>query len=464
MKFLLLATTALAAATSPTTHALVERQGAVLQADVVAIVSNVDALQKAVSSFQGAQQADGLVASSQAVVSSITKATTDAKSSPPLTEGEALDLTGPIGDLINKVNATVETLLSKKQVLAASGRGCEVLPQLQAQEAGTKAFLAALTPKLPKTLQDLAPQLSAPIIASLAKGMAAFKDVQCASATTSTTKAATATATSASASASASTTTVGTTTAAVTTTTATVTTTTTAAESTAPGTATGTTSTGTTATGTAPGTAPGTVTSVATATETQSCPPAETVTETKTEPCDTETAGPTGGHGTKTTDGSGSQPTGGNGGNPGSQPTGGNGENPGSQPTGGNGENPGSQPTGGNGENPGSQPTGGNGENPGSQPTGGNGENPGSQPTGGNGENPGSQPTGDNRGNPGSGGSGPEPTTLVPVPTGDNSGSTSPAGSSPTSPVVVAGAARGQVCFFSATFAVIVGVIGAVAL
>ncbi|GAB0138443.1 hypothetical protein EsDP_00006678 [Epichloe bromicola] len=403
MKFLLLATTALAAATSPTTHALVERRGPVLKADISAIVSNVAALQNAVSDFQGAQQADGLVASSQAVVSSITKATTDAKSSPTLSDNEAEDLIGPIGDLIKMVNATVESLISKKQVLAASGRGCDVLPQLQAQEAGTKAFTDALTPKLPKSFRDFAPQLSALIVASLAKGMAAFKDVQCTSATTSTTRAATATSASASTtraaaatSASASTTTVGTTT--------------TAAGSTAIGTATGTapgTATGTapgTATGTAPGTAPGTVTSVATATETQSCPPPETVTETETEPCDTETAGPTGGHGTKTTDGSGSQPTGDHRGNP------------------------------------------------------------GSQPTGGHGENPGSQPTGDHRGNPGSGGSGPEPTTLVPVPTGDNGGSTSPAGSSPTSPVVVAGAARGQVCFFSVTFAAIVGAIGAVAL
>ncbi|EFY88114.1 antigenic cell wall galactomannoprotein, putative [Metarhizium acridum CQMa 102] len=415
MKFLLFASTALA---------LVRRQGDVLSADVAAIVTSVTALQTQVNNFQGAAQADALIAASDGVVAAIKKGIADANASPPLTQEEAFTLVPPLNNLIGVVNKTVGALVAKKQIFADSGRGCEVYPQLVKQGADSKAFSDALVAKVPDALKGIAGQISAPILQSLADGAAAFKDVDNGGGGTS-----------ASSSASNSATQTGTA----------------SGTATSSGSATGTETSGA-ATGTtepcATETGSKTHTASATATATGSEPCDETTTVevpvTETIPCTT-----TGGSGSQTSGGSGSQPTGGSGshptGGPGSQPTGGSG----SQPTGGSG----SQPTGGSGTS-GSQPTGGSG----SQPTGGSG----SQPTGGSGC-PGCAP---GETSPGSG-SGPNPTTLVPVPSGGEGGHGGSGGNggnggspSPSSPVIVAGASRGEIPL-AVAIAAIVGAVGA---
>ncbi|KAG8406451.1 hypothetical protein J3458_021283 [Metarhizium acridum] len=182
MKFLLFASTALA---------LVRRQGDVLSADVATIVTSVTALQTQVNNFQGAAQADALIAASDGVVAAIKKGIADANASPPLTQEEAFTLVPPLNNLIGVVNKTVGALVAKKQIFADSGRGCEVYPQLVKQGADSKAFSDALVAKVPDALKGIAGQISAPILQSLADGAAAFKDVECAATSTTATQSST---------------------------------------------------------------------------------------------------------------------------------------------------------------------------------------------------------------------------------------------------------------------------------
>lgn len=320
MKFLLFASTALA---------LVKRQGDVLQADVNAIIANVNSLQTTINDFKGVEQADALVAASEAVVSAIQKAATDAKASPPLSYDDIALFIDPLANLIPVVQATVTTLVDKKQLFVDSGRGCEVYPQLIAQQTATQAFSDNIVPKVPDELKDIASQIAVPILQSLSDGAAAFKDVQCAATSTSSSAAATSTTISASSSEPPATTTTasqGST-----------------ASNTSSGSQTGTasetgTATQTSATASATETGSKTHSGSATATGTEPCDvtTAVEVDTTETVPCTTETGSgsqPTGSSGCKecgpgeTSPGSGSGPgattltpiaSGGNGGNGGS--------------------------------------------------------------------------------------------------------------------------------------------------
>ncbi|EFY95777.2 hydrophobic surface binding protein A family protein [Metarhizium robertsii] len=395
MKFLLFASTALA---------LARRQGDVLSADVAAIVTSVTALQTRVNEFQGAAQADALIAASNGVVAAIKKGTADARASPSLSQDEAFGLVPPLQNLIGVVNKTVGDLVAKKRVFADSGRGCEVYPQLVEQRVDSQAFSDALVAKVPDALKGIAGQISAPILKSLADGAAAFKDVVCAATSTSATQSATISVSSTASSAGSVTTTGGGTSVSSPASTSGAQTGSASGTATEPGSATGTktsgTATGTTATGSKTRTGFGT----ATATASESCGETTTVQVpvTETIPC-------------TTTGGSGSHPTGG----------------PGSQPSSGSGP----QPTGGSGC-PGCAP----GQ---TSPGSGSGPHPTSTlvpiPSGGEGGHGGS---GGNGGSGGSGGSGAHP--------------------SPSSPVIVAGAPRGEIPLaVHVAMAAIVGAVGA---
>ncbi|KID74340.1 Cell wall mannoprotein 1 [Metarhizium brunneum] len=403
MKFLLFASTALA---------LIRRQGDVLSADVAAIVTSVTALQARVNEFQGAAQADALIAASKGVVAAIKKGTADARASPSLSQDEAFSLVPPLQNLIGVVNKTVGDLVTKKHVFADSGRGCEVYPQLVEQKIDSQAFSDALVNKVPEALKGIAGQISAPILKSLADGAAAFKDVECAATSTGATQSSTISVSSTVSSAGSVTTTGGGTSVSSPASTSGAQTGSASGTATEPGSATGTktpgTATGTTETGPKTRTGSGT----ATATASESCGETTTVQVpvTETVPC-------------TTTGGSGSHPTGG----PGSQPSSGSG----SQPTGGSGP----QPTGGSGC-PGCAP----GQ---TSPGSGSGPNPTGTlvpiPSGGEGGHGGS---GGNGGSGGSGGSGAHP--------------------SPSSPVIVAGAPRGEIPLaVHVAMAAIVGAVGA---
>ncbi|KAH0593248.1 hypothetical protein MHUMG1_08970 [Metarhizium humberi] len=408
MKFLLFASTALA---------LARRQGDVLSADVVAIVTSVTALQTRVDEFQGAAQADALIAASNGVVAAIKKGTADARASPSLSQDEAFGLVPPLQNLIGVVNKTVGDLVAKKRVFADSGRGCEVYPQLVEQRTDSQAFSDALVAKVPDALKGIAGQISAPILKSLADGAAAFKDVVCAATSTSATQSSTISVSSTASSASSVATTSngggGGTSVSSPASTSGAQTGSASGTATEPGSATGTktsgTATGTTETGSKTRTGSGTAT--ATTSESGGETTTVQVPVTETVPC------------TTTTGGSGSHPTGG----------------------------PGSQPSSGSG----SQPSTGSGP----QPTGGSGC-PGCAP---------------GQTSPGSG-SGPHPTsTLVPIPSGGegghggsggNGGSGGSGGSgahpSPSSPVIVAGAPRGEIPLaVHVAMAAIVGAVGA---
>ncbi|KAK9442274.1 Heterokaryon incompatibility [Metarhizium brunneum] len=395
MKFLLFASTALA---------LVRRQGDVLSADVAAIVTSVTALQARVNEFQGAAQADALIAASKGVVAAIKKGTADARASPSLSQDEAFGLVPPLQNLIGVVNKTVGDLVTKKHVFADSGRGCEVYPQLVEQQADSQAFSDALVSKVPDALKGIAGQISAPILKSLADGAAAFKDVVCAATSTGATQSLTISVSSTASSAGSVTTTGGGTSVSSPASTSGAQTGSASGTATEPGSATGTktsgTATGTIETGSKTRTGSGT----ATATASESCGETTTVKVpvTETVPC-------------TTTGGSGSHPTGG----------------PGSQSSSGSGP----QPTGGSGC-PGCAP----GQ---TSPGSGSGPNPTSTlvpiPSGGEGGHGGS---GGNGGSGGSGGSGASP--------------------SPSSPVIVAGAPRGEIPLaVHVAMAAIVGAVGA---
>lgn len=392
MKFLLFASTALA---------LAKRQGDVLSADVAAIVASVTALQTRVNEFQGAAQADALIAASNGVVAAIKKGTADARASPSLSQDEAFGLVPPLQNLIGVVNKTVGDLVAKKRVFADSGRGCEVYPQLVEQRIDAQAFSDALVAKVPDALKGIAGQIAAPILKSLADGAAAFQDVVCAATSTSATQSSTISVSSTASSAGSVTTTGGGTSVSSPASTSGAQTGSASGTATEPGSATGTktsgTATGTTETGSKTRTGSGT----ATATASESCGETTTVKVpvTETVPC------------TTTTGGSGSHPTGG----------------------------------------PGSQPSSGSGP----QPTGGS-SCPGCAP---------------GQTSPGSG-SGPHPSTLVPIPSGGEGGHGGSGGNggsggsgahpSPSSPVIVAGAPRGEIPLaVHVAMAAIVGAVGA---
>ncbi|KAF5139107.1 Cell wall mannoprotein 1 [Metarhizium anisopliae] len=391
MKFLLFASTALA---------LVQRQGDVLSADVAAIVTSVTALQARVNEFQGAAQADALIAASKGVVAAIKKGTADARASPSLSQDEAFGLVPPLQNLIGVVNKTVGDLVTKKHVFADSGRGCEVYPQLVDQRADSQAFSDALVSKVPDALKAIAGQISAPILKSLDDGAAAFKDVVCAATSTGATQSLTISVSSTASSAGSVTTTGGGTSVSSPASTSGAQTGSASGTATEPGSATGTKTSGT-ATGT---TETGSKTRTGSATASESCGETTTVQVpvTETVPC-------------TTTGGSGSHPTGG----------------PGSQSSSGSGP----QPTGGS-SCPGCAP----GQ---TSPGSGSGPNPTSTlvpiPSGGEGGHGGS---GGNGGSGGSGGSGAHP--------------------SPSSPVIVAGAPRGEIPLaVHVAMAAIVGAVGA---
>lgn len=398
MKLLLFASTALA---------LAKRQGDVLSADVVAIVTSVTALQTRVNEFQGAAQADALIAASNGVVAAIKKGTADARASPPLSQDEAFGLVPPLQNLIGVVNKTVGDLVAKKRVFADSGRGCEVYPQLVEQRVDSQAFSDALVAKVPDALKGIAGQIAAPILKSLADGAAAFQDVECAATSTSATQSSTISVSSTASSAgSVTTTTGGGTSVSSPASTSGAQTGSASGTATEPGSATGTktpgTATGTTATGSKTRTGSGT----ATATASESCGETTTVQVpvTETVPCTT-----TGGPGSQPPSGAGSHPTGASG----------------SRSSSGSGPHcPGCAP----GQ---TSPGSGSGPHPTSTlvpiPSGGEGGHGGS---------------GGNGGSGGSGGSGALP--------------------SPSSPVIVAGAPRGEIPLaVHVAMAAIVGAVGA---
>ncbi|KAG6029118.1 hypothetical protein E4U41_000474 [Claviceps citrina] len=182
MKFLLFATTALAASSS---SRLAKRQVDVLKADIAAITTSVNDLQTVVENTQGVEQADSLFAGAQAVVDAIDKATTDAGNSPTLSSLAALDLTRPIQDLGSAVQSAIQALIGKKQVIVGTGRGCETEAPLQAQRSAAQAFIDTIATKLPANLAPVADELAQPIVGALEQGIAAFRGLQCAATTAS---------------------------------------------------------------------------------------------------------------------------------------------------------------------------------------------------------------------------------------------------------------------------------------
>jgi hypothetical protein len=177
---LLFATAALALATRQNTP------GELIAADILVINSSLTDLAVAINDFQTAAQADALISASRAVVAALDKGAADADASPVLADNDVAPFVEQLVGLSPVVNATIGTLIDKRDVFADSGRGCEVHPQLEDQLTAVLAFNKSLIAKTPESLLIVAIYIADPIVASLHLGLAAFEDVECAGTPTST--------------------------------------------------------------------------------------------------------------------------------------------------------------------------------------------------------------------------------------------------------------------------------------
>lgn len=94
----------------------------------------------------------------------------------PLTVLDVLGLVGVINGLIDDIGAVVDNLIAAEPNFIADGLNDEVLAGLyELQDAGEN-LRAALLPKVPSSLQNLADQLAAEVIAHLQRAIDAYSD------------------------------------------------------------------------------------------------------------------------------------------------------------------------------------------------------------------------------------------------------------------------------------------------
>lgn len=176
MKFSALFTLGLATA-AVATPSLVQRDGKEVQALIENISSKTDALDSAISSYNGGD-AGKVESASQELISVTTKGTEAVKAGDDLSSSDALALTSPIQDLTDKIEKAIDNLIAKKPKFEAAGAAGKIKADLSKQYDAAKGLAEALSSKVPEALGDIADELSAGITKAIQKGVDAYKDAK----------------------------------------------------------------------------------------------------------------------------------------------------------------------------------------------------------------------------------------------------------------------------------------------
>lgn len=108
------------------------------------------------------------------LVAIINAGTADVGTFDPLTVPDGLALVSTITALIDDVNVTIDTTISKEGTMAANGYDDEVLANLKLQKTASEGLADAITGKTPEELKDIAAQLAAEIATAIQRGITAY--------------------------------------------------------------------------------------------------------------------------------------------------------------------------------------------------------------------------------------------------------------------------------------------------
>ncbi|KAL2872596.1 cell wall mannoprotein 1 family protein [Aspergillus lucknowensis] len=174
MKFSGLLSLSLVAGAVSASPSLMKRADAT---DVIAQISDkVSTLDSAITSWTGGDYSK-VKAASDSLISTINDGASTVSSGPDLSNADALALTGPVQDLTDQVETTIQHLISKKEQAVSEGAGGTVKTALNDQYDAAQKLADAITSKVPDALTDIANELSAGISAAIQKGIDAYKDV-----------------------------------------------------------------------------------------------------------------------------------------------------------------------------------------------------------------------------------------------------------------------------------------------
>jgi hypothetical protein len=116
-----------------------------------------------------------ILVDSTKLLEDIYSATSTAKASANLTDLEGFGVAQETVALSSIVQSTLATIVSKKSVFAHLFLQVAILLELKAEKSATDDFSAAVTEKLPVSLQGLAPQLIAPIDTAFNNAISAYE-------------------------------------------------------------------------------------------------------------------------------------------------------------------------------------------------------------------------------------------------------------------------------------------------
>jgi hypothetical protein len=153
-----------------------ERQVATIVSAINNINTDTANLNKAVQAFNGPADVQSLQTASDKVAQTVTQSAAQVNQASSITLTDAVQLQSQVQTLQTTIQTTVQNLVAKKTALVAAGAGPTVTQSLNAQLHGANQLSAAITSKVPASVQSLAMQLSAGISTALMTGVTAFAD------------------------------------------------------------------------------------------------------------------------------------------------------------------------------------------------------------------------------------------------------------------------------------------------
>lgn len=150
---------------------------AILQ-DFSNIYNGTISLTNTLNHFGGPKDSLNILEGVANVTKIVQKGIVDAKATPLLSVNDAVQLVTPTSNLATAVNLSITATLNQYWPLVNSGLGPETEKQLLKIQSGSNEFTAAVLAIIPSSLQQTAQQISAPIAATLQKGVDAFANTK----------------------------------------------------------------------------------------------------------------------------------------------------------------------------------------------------------------------------------------------------------------------------------------------
>jgi phage-related protein len=151
----------------------VKRDLATIQNVLQTLSGDITALDTAVNGFSG--DATTLQSASDKVIADLNSGATTIQGTSDLSQSDAIGVATYVQGLASGVTTAVNDLISKQSTFQGAGQCGTVLKGLQGQLSGTQAMSTALTSKTPQSLQSVAQQLSAGILADIQRGIDAYQ-------------------------------------------------------------------------------------------------------------------------------------------------------------------------------------------------------------------------------------------------------------------------------------------------